>query len=100
MDHLSSGSQRGSRPNTVKASAYRSEYIALRIAKEMIEALWYKKLRMNGIALDGPANGFVDHESVVFNTIIPSLCIKKKKHNSTDFHKTRGSVVNSRVMRI
>ena len=28
--------------NTVKASAYGSEYIALRIAKEMIEALWYK----------------------------------------------------------
>jgi len=66
----------------------------------MIEALWYKKLRMNGIALDGPANGFVDHESMVFNTIIPTLCIKKKKHNSTDFHKTRGPVVNSRVMRI
>ena len=63
----------------------------------MIEALWYKKLRMNGIALDGPANGFVDHESMVFNTIIPTLCIKKKKHNSTDFHKTRGSVVNSRA---
>jgi hypothetical protein len=66
----------------------------------MIEALWYKKLRMNGIALDGPANQFVDHESVVFNTIIPSWCIKKKKHNSTNFHKTRGSVVNSREMRI
>jgi hypothetical protein len=66
----------------------------------MIEALWYKKLRMNGIALDGPANGFVDHESVVFNTIIPSSCIKKKKHNSTNFLKTRGLVVNSRVMRI
>jgi hypothetical protein len=33
---------------------------------------------MNGIALDGPANGFANHEAVVFNTIIPSSCIKKK----------------------
>jgi hypothetical protein len=65
----------------------------------MIEVLWYKKLRMNGIALDGPANGFANHESVVFNTIIPSSWIKKK-HHSINFHKTRELVVHSRVMRI
>jgi hypothetical protein len=36
---------------------------------------------MNGIALAGWTGKWV-HGSVVFNTIIPSLCIKKK-HNST-----------------
>jgi hypothetical protein len=87
------------RQNTVEASAYGSEYTALRIAGEMIEALWYK-LRMMGIVLDGPpANGFVDNESVVFNTTIPSLCLKKK-HNSTNYHKTREWLVAHGVMRI
>ena len=85
------------RQNTVEASAYGSEYTALMIAGEMIEALRYK-LRMMGIALDGPANGFVDNESVVFNTTIPSSCLKKK-HNSTNYHKTRELVAHG-VMRI
>ena len=85
------------RQNTVEASAYGSEYTALRIAGEMIEALRYK-LRMLGVALDGPANGFVDNESVVFNTTIPSSCLKKK-HNSTNYHKTRELVAQG-VMRI
>ena len=72
------------RQDTVEASAYGSEYTALRIAGEMIEALLYR-LRMMGIALDGPANGFVDNESIVFNTIIPSSCLKKhfRKHTHT-----------------
>jgi hypothetical protein len=64
----------------------------------MIEALRYK-LRMMGIALDGPANRFVDNESVVFNTTIPSSCLKKK-HNSTNYHKTRELVAQHGVMRI
>jgi hypothetical protein len=65
----------------------------------MIQALWLVLQEveepMNVIALDGPANGFVDIESVMFNTIIPSLCSIKKKHNSTNFHKTRELVVHS-----
>jgi len=93
MDHLSSGTQRG----RTQSRYYGSEYTALRIAGEMIEALWYK-LRMMGIALDGPANEFVDNESVVFNTTIPSSFLKKK-HNSTNYHKTRELVAHG-VMRI
>jgi hypothetical protein len=41
------------RQNTVETSTFGSEFVAMRIAVELIEALWYK-LRMFGIPLDGP----------------------------------------------
>jgi hypothetical protein len=50
------------------------------------------------ITLDGPANAFVDNESIVFKTTIPSSCLKKK-HNSTNCHKTNELVAHG-VMRI
>ena len=44
--------------NTVDSSSFGSKFIALRIATEMIERLWYK-LRMLGIPIDGPADVFL-----------------------------------------
>jgi hypothetical protein len=84
------------RQNTVKTSAYGSDYTALRIAGEMIEALvWYKLRRMKGIALDVQ----MDNESVVLTSpSLASSCLKKK-HNSTNYHKTRELVAHG-VMRI
>ena len=52
------------RQNTVETSTYGSEFVALRIATEMIEALRYK-LRMFGIPIDGPTDVLCDNQSVV-----------------------------------
>jgi len=68
------------RQNTVESSAYGSEFVALRIATELVEALRYK-LRMFGVPLDGSTTGFCDNQSVVVNDTIPSSTLKKK-HNS------------------
>ena len=43
------------RQNTVEAATFGSEFVALRICKELIVALRYK-LRMFGVPLEGPAN--------------------------------------------
>jgi hypothetical protein len=48
------------RQNTVESSSFGSEFIALRIAKELIVALRYK-LRMFGVPVHGPANVFCDN---------------------------------------
>jgi len=44
-----------------------SEFIAMRIATDIIVSLCYK-LRMFGVPLLGPANVFCDNQSVVNNT--------------------------------
>lgn len=52
-----------------------------------------------GILIDVTANGFVDNESVVFNSTTPSSCFLKTKHNATNYHKTWELVAHG-VMRI
>ena len=54
--------------NTIETSTFGSEFIALRIATELIEALRYK-LRMFGVKLPGPARVFCDSESVFKSTL-------------------------------
>ena len=78
------------RQNTVEGSTYGSEFIAMRIATEMIIAL-RNDLRMLGIPLVGPASLFCDNQSVVINTTVPSSMLKKK-HNSICYHKVRESI--------
>ena len=75
------------RQNTVESSSFGSEFIALRIATEMLEALRYK-LRMFGIPIDGPADIFCDNKSVVTNSTIPTSMLNKK-HNSICYHRVR-----------
>jgi hypothetical protein len=60
------------RQNTVEASSFGSEFVALRTAKDIIVALRYK-LRMFGVPIDGPANVVCDNNGVVKNTTIPEL---------------------------
>lgn len=72
---------------TVESSSFGSEFVALRIATEMIEALWYK-LRMFGVPIDGPTNVFCDNKSVVTNSSIPSSVLNKK-HISICYHRVR-----------
>jgi hypothetical protein len=73
--------------NTVESSTFGSEFIALRICVEMIEALRYK-LRMFGIPIEGPANVFCDNKSVVTNSTVPTSTLKKK-HNSIAYHRVK-----------
>jgi hypothetical protein len=75
------------RQNTVEASTFGSEFIAMKTAIEQVEAMRYK-LRMMGIAIDGPANVYCDNEAVFKNSTFPESVIKKK-HNSIAYHRTR-----------
>ena len=65
--------------NTVEAATFGSEFVALRICKEMIVALQYK-LQMFGVPIDGPANVLCDNCGVVKNVSIPESTLMKK-HN-------------------
>ena len=64
------------RQNTVETSTYGSEFIAAKIAVEMIKGLRYK-LRMLGIPINGPTTMFGDNESVVTSAIKPESQLKK-----------------------
>jgi hypothetical protein len=75
--------------NTIESSTFGSEFVAMKIATEMVEGIRYK-LRMMGVELDGPANVFGDNESVIKNVTRPESMLKKK-HNSVAFHKVRES---------
>jgi hypothetical protein len=78
------------RQNTVETSTFGSEFVAMRIAVELIEALRYK-LRMFVIPIEGPTNVFCDNEAVTKNATIPESTLKKK-HNSIAYHRTREAV--------
>jgi len=59
------------RQNTVESSTFGSEFVALKIATEMVEGLRYR-LGMMGVPIDGPVNTFCDNDSVVKNVTNPS----------------------------
>jgi hypothetical protein len=75
------------RQNTVETSSFGSEFVAARIAVELIEGLRYK-LRMFGIPIEGPTNVFCDNQSVVTNATKPESTLKRK-HNSIAYHRVR-----------
>jgi hypothetical protein len=76
------------RKNTVECSTFGSEFVALRIAVEQLEALSYK-LRMFGVPIDGPADVHCcDNQSVVDSFSLPQQTLQKK-HNAACFHKVR-----------
>jgi hypothetical protein len=85
------------RQNTIESSVFGSEFVALKIASELNEALRYK-LRMMGIPISEPTNTFCDNKSVVVNATIPQSTLQKK-HNFIAFHKVRESVA-SEALRI
>jgi hypothetical protein len=75
------------RQNTVETSTFGSEFIAAKIATELIQAFRYK-LRMMGIPIDGPTNVFCDNEAVVNNSTKPESQLKKK-HVAICYHRVR-----------
>jgi hypothetical protein len=78
------------RQNTIESSTFGSEFVALKIAAEMNDALRYK-LRMFGLEIDGETNGFCDNNSVVKNVTSPESTLNKK-HNAIAYHKVRECV--------
>jgi hypothetical protein len=83
------------RQNTVESSTFGSEFVAMKIAIEQVEAMRYK-LRMMGIPVDGPTNVFCDNESVFKNATRPESTLKKK-HNAIAYHRTREAIAASIV---
>ena len=78
------------RQNTVESSTFGSEFVALRVATEMCQALRYK-LRMFGVAIDGPTSVMCDNKSVQTNASVPTSQLGKK-HNAICYHKVRENV--------
>ena len=82
--------------NTVETSTFGSEFIALKIATELIEGLRYK-LRMFGVPISGPARVFCDNESVVINSSHPDSALKKK-HCSIAYHRVREAIAANKIL--
>ena len=85
------------RQNTDESTAYGSELVAMRIARDSISALRVK-LKSFGIPILGPANTYGDNGAVVKNASSPESTLNKK-HNSINYHIIRESVA-ARMMRI
>ena len=83
------------RQNTVEASTFGAEIVALKNAIELVEALRYK-LRMFGVPIEGPTNVYCDNEAVTKNCSIPELTLKKK-HHSIAYHRNREAVAAGTV---
>jgi hypothetical protein len=76
--------------NTVETSTFGSEFVAARIAVELIESLCYK-LWLLGVPIDGPANMYCDNDSICSNSTKPESTLKKK-HNAIAYHRVREAV--------
>ena len=83
--------------NTVESSTFGSEFVALRIATDLVESMRYK-LRMFGIRVEGPAYTFCDNHGVVKKMSIPESVLHKK-HNSINYHAVREAVA-ARIMKV
>jgi hypothetical protein len=75
------------RQNTVESSTFGSEFIARKIAIDLVEALRYK-LRMFGIPIDGASVILCDNIAVVLNATHSESAIKRK-HVSIAYHRYR-----------
>ena len=71
----------------MEASSFGSEYIALRICTEMIEALRYK-LRCFGVPVQGSSDILCYNQSVVTNSSVPTSVLNKR-HNAICYHRVR-----------
>jgi spore germination protein GerM len=85
------------RQTTVKSSTFGSEFIAMRMAVEMVKGLRYK-LRMMGVEIEGPCSTFCDNDSVMLNTTRPESVLKKK-HNVICYHLVREAIASG-VIRV
>eukprot|EP00804_Cyclotella_cryptica_P006149 CCRYP_018443-RA/>CCRYP_018443-RA protein AED:0.42 eAED:0.42 QI:0/0/0/1/0/0/2/0/220 len=78
------------RQNTVEASTYGSEMVAMRLARDIIVEM-HIKLKMFDVPITGAANVYCSNKGVVSNTSIPESTLSKK-HNSINYHVIHKSV--------
>jgi len=78
------------RQKTVETSTYGSEFVAAKVATELVMEYRYS-LRMMGVEPDGPALMLGDNNSVVLNCTMPSSVLKKK-HNACAYHRVREAI--------
>ena len=83
------------RQATVEASTFGSEFVALRVAVEMNDALRYK-LQMMGFPIANASNVMCDNKSVVSNVTKVESTLKKK-HLSVAYHKVRESCAKGAI---
>ena len=88
--HASGTTRYSKRQNTVKSSTFGLEFVAAKTSVEMVEGLRYK-LRMMGVAVEGPTNVFCDNVSVIQNSSNPESTLKKK-HNAIAYHRIREAI--------
>ena len=81
----------------MESSTFGSEFVAMRIAKDMAIALRYK-LRMFGIPINGAADVFCDNQGVVKNMSLPESVLSKK-HNAINYHAVQEAVAAG-IMRV
>ncbi len=79
----------------MESSTFGSEFIASKIAIDVIQGLRYK-LRMVGVPLDGPTNVFCDNEAVVKSTTCPESQLKKK-HVAICYHRVREACASEMI---
>jgi hypothetical protein len=84
------------RQNTVESSVFGSEFVAMKTAVEVLHGLRYK-LRMMGIQISGPTYGFGDNLSVIRNTSMPELMLRKK-NNSICYHAVREAAAMGEII--
>ena len=76
--------------NRVESSSFGSEFVALRIARDLIVGLRYK-LRIFGVPIVGSASVLCDNQGVVKNTRLPDSVISKR-HNAINYNVFREAV--------
>ena len=75
---------------SVESSTFGSEFIAMKQCCEYVRGLRYK-LRMMGIACNGPTYIEGDNQSVLVNSSIPDSTLKKKSQSIAYFFVREGS---------
>ena len=79
----------GKKQNTVEASTYGSELVAMRVVRDRIVEMRIK-CKSIGLPLVGPTEVYCDNQGVIMNTSIPGSTLLKK-HNSINYHIVRKS---------
>ena len=74
----------------MESSSFGSEFVALRIARDLIVGLWYK-LRMFRVPIVGPASVLCNNQGVVKNTSLPNSVLSKR-HNAINYNVIREAV--------
>ena len=81
---------------TIETSVFGSEFVAMKVAMEVVRGLRYK-LRMMGVPITGPTYTYGDNMSVIHNTQRPESTLKKKS-NAICYHAIRESVAMDEML--